>query len=159
MNYLPLEEKGLSIPGLGLAGAASGSAALSAVGQPFPRAFGMVFIRRPATTLLKIRRKIQDGSWGGFVGWTMLISKIVAKQFKHFPAVFNIPPLSQSGVCFYSWLHPCWPTGETRTSFGVLGLICVSFPNSSENTTSPSLPNIKRHWDWFQKIEIFYSSS
>lgn len=96
-------------------------------------------------TLLKIRREIQDGSWGGFVGRTMLVSKILAKQLSIF-LLFSISHSSLKGESAFTlgYTH-AWPTGEMRTRFGVLGVICVSFTYSSENTTSPGLSNIKRY--------------
>lgn len=146
MNYSALEEKGLNIQGLGLAGAASCSAALSAVRQPSSRAFGLAFIRRPAIRKkLKIGRKIHDGSWGGFVGWTVLIPKILDKQLRIF-LLFSIShsSLREGSACTLGYTH-AWPTEEMRTRSGVLGLICASFTYSNENIISPSTSNIQRY--------------
>lgn len=138
VNYLALGEKGLNIQGLGLAGAASCSAALPAVRQPFPRAFGLAF---KDCNQKEIKNQQENPRWQ--LGWLCWVNSAHPKDtgqiIKHFLAVFK----SHSSLRG-SYTHVC-PTGVMRTRSGVLGLICAFFTYSSDNTLSPSISNIQRH--------------
>lgn len=69
-------------------------------------------------------------AWVVSLGWTMFVSKILAKQLST-GLLFSISRSSQSScllwVCFYFQQRSGWPMEELRISFGTPVLICVPF--------------------------------
>lgn len=56
-----------------------------------------------------LKNQQENARWQ--LGWLCWVDnahlKDAGQTIKHFPAVFNVPFLSQRTICLYSWLHPC----------------------------------------------------
>lgn len=99
-------------------------------------------------TLLKSHKANPRWQMEWFVGWTMLVSKLLAKQFNS-GLLFSISPSSLGGLfaaflwtCCSAQLHPCRLTEEMRTRFDAVWLVLCLF--TLESSISTSLSNITR---------------
>lgn len=99
-------------------------------------------------TLLKSHKANPRWQMEWFVGWAMLVSKLLAKQFNG-GLLFSISPSSLGGLfaaflwtCCSAQMHPCWLTEEMRTRFDAVWLVLCLF--TLESSISTSLSNITR---------------